>query len=114
MNEGLPDIYEQYLRYLEHTREISRSQISGVKRMLAFLHDYFENHHLSFATLKIEHLDAFMGEFKVAKTTLRIYRYHVRGFLTEIRDNLKIVTCYLWLTFIKIVFLALHIRTPFR
>ena len=81
MNEGLPDIYEQYLRYLEHTREISRSQISGVKRMLAFLHDYFENHHLSFATLKIEHLDAFMGEFKVAKTTLRIYRYHVRGFL---------------------------------
>ena len=47
MNEGLPDIYEQYLRYLEHTREISRSQISSVKRMLAFLNDYLENHHLS-------------------------------------------------------------------
>jgi len=91
MNKGLPDIYEQYLRYLEHTREISRSQISGVKRMLAFLHDYFENHHLSFATLKIEHLDAFMGEFKVAKTTLRIYRYHVRGFLKYLYAERKIM-----------------------
>jgi len=34
--------------------------------------------------------------------------------LTEIRDNLKIVMCYQWLKFIKIVFLALHIRTLFR
>ena len=91
MNEGLPDIYEQYLRYLEHTREISRSKISSVKRMLAFLNDYLENHHLSLAVLKIEHLDAFMGEFNVARTTLRIYRYYVRGFLKYLYAEKKII-----------------------
>ena len=36
MNEGLPDIYEQCLRYLEHTREISRRQISSVKKDAGF------------------------------------------------------------------------------
>ena len=87
MNEGLPDIYEQYLRYLEHTREISRRQISSVKRMLVFLNDYLENHHLSLAVLKIEHLDVFMGKFKVAKATLRIYRSLLRGFLKYLYEK---------------------------
>ena len=87
MNEGLPDIYEQYLRYLEHTREISRRQISSVKRMLVFLNDYLENHNLSLAVLKIEHLDSFMGKFKVAKATLRIYRSLLRGFLKYLYEK---------------------------
>jgi len=94
MNEthgGLPDIYEQYFLYLEHTREISRSQILNVRRVLASLHGYLENHNLSLAVLKIEHLDAFMGEFNVARTTLRIYRYHVRGFLKYLYAEKKII-----------------------
>ena len=77
----LPDIYEQYFLYLEHTREISQAQIGNIRRVLASLYQYLENHKISFDALKIEHLDEFMGEFKVAKSTLRLYRYHVRGFL---------------------------------
>jgi site-specific recombinase XerD len=94
MNEdqdGLPDIYEQYFLYLEHTREISQIQITNVRRVLALLHGYLENHKLNLAALKIEHLDAFMGEFKVAKTTLRIYRYYVRGFLKYLYAEKKII-----------------------
>ena len=94
MNEdqgGLPDIYEQYFLYLKHTREISRRQIIHIRRVLASLHGYLENHKLSLATLKIEHLDTFMGEFKVARTTLRIYRYHVRGFLRYLYAEKKII-----------------------
>ena len=90
MNEdqgGLPDIYKQYFLYLEHTREISRRQIIHIRRVLASLHGYLENHKLSLAALKIEHLDAFMGEFNVARTTLRIYRYHVRGFLKYLYEK---------------------------
>ena len=67
MNEdqgGLPDIYEQYFLYLAHTREISQAQVTNVRRVLASLHDYLENHKISLAGLKIEHLDAFMGEFR--------------------------------------------------
>lgn len=87
----LPDIYEQYFLYLEHTREISQAQITSVRRVLASLHDYLENHKLSLTALKIEHLDAFMGEFKVAKTTRRIYRCHVRGFLKYLYAERKII-----------------------
>jgi len=87
----LPDIYEQYFLYLEHTREIYEAQITNVRRVLASLHAYLENRKLSLADLKIEHLDAFMGEFKVAKTTLRIYRDHVRGFLKYLYAEKKII-----------------------
>ena len=45
----------------------------------------------AFAALKIEHLDAFMGEFKVAKTTRRIYRHHVRGFLKYLYAERKVI-----------------------
>ncbi len=88
---GLPDIYEQYFLYLEHTREISQPQITNVRRVLTSLYDYLEKHKLSLAGLKIEHLDAFMGEFKVARATLRIYRYHVRGFLKYLYAEKKII-----------------------
>ena len=94
MNEdqvGLPDIYEQYFLYLAHTREISQTQITNVRRVLTSLYDYLEKHKLSLAALKIEHLDAFMGEFKVARTTLRIYRYYVRGFLKYLYAERKMI-----------------------
>ena len=87
----LPDIYEQYLLYLEQTRDISQSQISSVRRVLVSLHDYLEKQKLGLSSLKIEHLDAFMGGFKVAKTTLGIYRYHVRGFLKYLYHERKII-----------------------
>lgn len=88
---GLPDIYEQYFLYLEHTREISRKQITSIRRVLASLHDYLEKQRLSLSSLKIEHLDAFMGKFKVSKTTLRIYRSYVRGFLKYLYAEKKII-----------------------
>jgi len=91
LNVKLPDIYEQYFLYLEQTREISQKQITSVRRVLVSLHDYLENPKLSLAALKIEHLDAFMGKFKVAKTTLRIYRCYVRGFLKYLYVERKII-----------------------
>ena len=87
----LPDIYEQYFLYLAHTREISQTQINSVRRVLASLHDYLEKQKLSLSSLKIEHLDAFMEEFKVAKTTLRIYRCLLRGFLKYLYHEKKII-----------------------
>ena len=88
---NLPDIYEQYFLYLEQTRDISRSQLSSIRRVLVSLHDYLEKQRLSLSNLKIEHLDTFMGEFKVAKSTLRVYRYHVRGFLKYLYEETKTI-----------------------
>ena len=88
---GLSDIYERYFLYLEQTRDISQSQVSSIRRVLVSLHDYLENHKLSLFSLKIEHLDAFMGEFKVAKTTRRIYRSLLRGFLKYLYAERKVI-----------------------
>ena len=87
----LPDIYEQYLLHLEQTKQTSQTQVNSVRRVLASFHDYLEKQKLSLSVLKIEHLDAFMGEFKVAKTTLRTYRYHLRGFLKYLYHERKIL-----------------------
>ena len=87
----LPEIYEQYFLYLEQTKEVSGGQLSGVRRVLASFHDYLESHKIKLSALKIKYLDAFMAEFKVAKTTLGIYRHHLRGFLKYLYQERKIL-----------------------
>lgn len=77
----LPDIYEHYLRSLEQTKELSNGQVRGVRRVLASFHGYLEDHEIDLSSLEIKHLDAFMAEFKVAQTTRKTYRSHLRGFL---------------------------------
>jgi site-specific recombinase XerD len=87
----LPDIYEQYLLYLQQGKAVSKVHVRSSRRVLASLHAYLEHHKIALSTLKIEHLDAFMAEFKVALTTLRIYRYHLRGFLKYLYHERKII-----------------------
>jgi site-specific recombinase XerD len=41
--------------------------------------------------LKIEHLDAFMAEFKVAQSTRKTYRHYLRGFLKYLYYEKKIL-----------------------
>jgi len=87
----LPDIYEQYLLYLEQDRGLSRGQVSGVRRVLASFHDYLEKHSIQLCALQIKHLDAFMAEFKVARTTRRIYLHYMRGFLRYLYQEKKLL-----------------------
>lgn len=88
---ALPDIYEQYLLYLEQGKGFSRGQVSGVRRVLVSFHDYLENHTIRLCALQIKDLDAFMAEFKVAKTTRKIYLYYMRGFLRYLYQEKKIL-----------------------
>jgi integrase/recombinase XerD len=87
----LPAVYEQYLFYLDQVRGICQGYINSARRVLASLHDYLEKQELSLAGLKIEHLDALMMEFKVAKTTLKTYRHLLRGFLKYLYAERKII-----------------------
>jgi site-specific recombinase XerD len=79
----LPGIYEQYLIYHEQSQQVPYSQIKRVRRVLASFHDYLERHNIDLSTLKIEHLDVFMGKFseRLATSTCKTYRFHLRGFL---------------------------------
>jgi integrase/recombinase XerD len=87
----LPDIYEQYFLYLEQTREISQTQVNSVRRVLASFHAYLESRKIKLSAVKINHLDAFMAEFKVARTTLKTYRHLLRGFLKYLYQERRIL-----------------------
>jgi site-specific recombinase XerD len=77
----LPDTYEHYLRYQEHGRQASPSHLSQTQRLLGWLHEYLEKHSISVSNMKIEHLDEFMVQFKVAHSTRKLYRSTLRGFV---------------------------------
>ena len=79
---GLPDIYEAYLLYVGQVRGFSRGSIGSRSRAVN-LHQYLEGKRIDLASIKIEHLDAFLKEFDkpFALQTRKGYRNHLRGFL---------------------------------
>ena len=87
----LPDIYEQYLYHLKQNKAVSEGLLKGARRVLAFFHDYLEANKIDLCALKIEHLDRFMAEFKVAQNTRKTYRHHLRGFLKYLYYEKKIL-----------------------
>ncbi len=87
----LPDIYEQYLCYLEEARAVSKGSINGARRVLASLHEYLDAENTDLCALKIEQLDLFMATFKVAPNTRRVYLQYLRGFLRYLRYEKKIL-----------------------
>jgi len=87
----LPDIYEQYLCYLEEARAVSKGSIKGSRRVLASFHDYLDSENIDLCALKIEQLDLFMATFKVAPNTRRVYLQHLKGFLKYLRYEKKIL-----------------------
>jgi len=87
----LPDIYEQYLYHLKHNKAVSEGLLKGARRVLARFNSHLEAKKIGLSALKIEHLDGFMAEFKVAQSTRKTYRHHLRGFLKFLYHDKKIL-----------------------
>jgi len=87
----LPDLYEQYFCYLGQARAFSEDSIKGPRRVLAALHNYLTAEKIDLCAIKIEQLDRFMAEFKVAPNTRRLYRQHLKGFLKYLHHDKKIL-----------------------
>jgi integrase/recombinase XerD len=85
----LPDPFDSYLRQQSH--KASFNTLRQVKGFLAFFYDYLEKHNILLAKLKIEDLDQFLAELKVARSTRSIYRSHLRGFLTYLHRERRIL-----------------------
>ncbi len=90
-HQYLPDIYEQYLLYHKQSRQVGGANLSHIGGILASFHNYIESNAIALSELKIEHLDTFMAGFKVAETTRKTYRYHLRGFLKYLYHERKIL-----------------------
>ena len=91
--DPLADIYEDYLRYYETTREASNNQMKHIRRVLLAFHDYLEKNEIPLSSIKIEHLDAFQAEFNQSfkPTTSKTYRSYLRGFLSYLCNKRKIL-----------------------
>jgi site-specific recombinase XerD len=87
----LPGLYEHYLLYHKESLQISDQHARNVRRVLTIFHDYLKKHHIVLSALKIEHLDAFMGEFKAVLNTRRVYRCCLRGFLKYLYREKEII-----------------------
>jgi integrase/recombinase XerD len=85
----LPDPFNSYLRQQSH--KASFNSLRQVKGFLASFHAYLEKYSLALAKLKIEDLDYFLAELKVARSTRSIYRSHLRGFLTYLHRERRIL-----------------------
>jgi integrase/recombinase XerD len=87
----LPDIYEQYLLYHQQSLQVGSNHLRQARAILASFHGYLEKHNIKLSNLKIQHLDAFMGEFKLAHSSLKTYRSHLRGFLKYLYQERRIL-----------------------
>jgi site-specific recombinase XerD len=87
----LPEVYDQYLLYQQQSLQISDNTRRQVRSLLVRFHEYLEKFQIELSSLTIEHLDAFMAEFKINQTALRIYRSHLRGFLKYLYHERGIV-----------------------
>jgi hypothetical protein len=75
----LPEPFEAYLHKQSH--RASFNSFRQAKGFLASFHAYLEKKGIALAGVKIEDLDQFLAELKVARSTRSIYRSHLRGFL---------------------------------
>ena len=85
----LPDPFEAYLQKQSH--KVSFNYLSQVKSFLDTFHAYLEKHSIALAKLKIEDLDQFLAELKVTRPTRRVYRSHLRGFLTYLHRERRML-----------------------
>jgi len=88
---GLPDIYGQYLLYHKQSLQVSDKHAENVRRILIYFHDYLKRYQITLSALKIEHLDAFMGEFDLALSTRRVYRHYLKGFIKYLYHEKEII-----------------------
>jgi site-specific recombinase XerD len=89
----LPDIYEQYLAYHKQSQQAPDRKIKVVRRVLASFYDYLERYKIQLSHLKIEQIDAFLAKFNVgfSQDTKRAYRSYLRGFLSYLYQDRRII-----------------------
>jgi integrase/recombinase XerD len=77
----LPDIYEDFFRFLDSGQSISPAQIKFTRTLLCALNTYLTKHGISLERLCIEHLDGFIAQYSSG------YRYssrrHIRTYMRK-------------------------------
>jgi integrase/recombinase XerD len=86
----LPDPFEAYLHKQSH--RASFNYLRSIKQVLIAFHAYLKKKGIALAKLKIEDLDHFLAERKVERSTRSLYRSHLRGFLTYLYQERRMLS----------------------
>ena len=83
MGCDMVQICRQYLIYYQKTRQSGTTQIRGIQRVLEAFATYLDTSRIRLPDVKIEHVDGFLAVFNrpYARSTQRLYRSYLRGFL---------------------------------
>jgi site-specific recombinase XerD len=89
----LPEIYEQYVAYYEKTHQVSSGKMISIQRVLSAFNEYLENSNIKLPRIHIEQIDTFLAEFTkpFKQSTCRLYRSYLRGFLSYLYHQKRIL-----------------------
>lgn len=89
----LPEIYEQYVVYYEKTHQVPPGKMISIQRVLSAFNEYLEDSKITFPRIRIEQVDTFLAEFTkpFKQSTCRLYRSYLRGFLSYLHHQKRIV-----------------------
>jgi site-specific recombinase XerD len=85
----LPDPFDSYLH--QQSYKASSNHLRNTRGVLSSFHAYLEKHSLALSKLRIEDLDQFLAGLKVARSTRSIYRSHLRGLLTYLHRERRML-----------------------
>lgn len=80
---GLPDIYEQYLRFYEENGQVAPFTLATSRKILTAFHFDLTTQGVALSALGIEHIDRFLARHNkgLAPATCQRNRTYLRGFL---------------------------------
>ena len=87
-------IYEDYLLYQKKYRQTPDRSIRQIRRVLCAFEHYLSRHRIKLRALGIEQIDTFLAEFfkDFSAATCRVYRGHLRRFLSYLYHERRILT----------------------
>jgi integrase/recombinase XerD len=92
--EPLPALFEDYLRYRRKYHQTPERVIRVCRRVLDALARFLDRHGIQVPSLRIEHIDAFLSDFlkDFSEATCHGYRSHVRGFLSYLYSERRLLS----------------------
>lgn len=89
----LPVIYEQYVAYYKKAHQIRPDKLISIQRVLSAFNDYLEGSKITLSRIRIDQVDTFLAEFNkpFKQSTCRLYRSYLRGFLSYLYHQKRIL-----------------------
>ncbi|MCK5255690.1 MAG: tyrosine-type recombinase/integrase, partial [Deltaproteobacteria bacterium] len=84
---------EQYVEHYEKTHQVPAGKMISIQRVLSAFNEYLFDSKIKLAGIRIEQIDAFLAEFnkRFQESTCRLYRSYLRGFLSYLYHQKRIL-----------------------